>query len=72
MSRQLSIPAQNARRAELDALKRPLTHAEQTERDSLDNRLYCRVWRQKQRDAQRAPKARMAARASAGQRHHAA
>lgn len=56
MSRQLSSAAQAARRAALDALAacRPLTLAEQRERDNLGHRQYMRVWHQQQRDAARA------------------
>ena len=77
MSRQLSIPAQNARRAELHALKRALTHTEQAELDSLEHRQYMRIWRASRRAEELAQhariKANLAARAAGtGQRRHVA
>lgn len=54
--RQLTLPELKARRAAIDAIvaARPLTPEEEAERDNLDNRLYHRVWRAQQREAERA------------------
>lgn len=78
MKRQLSIRDQNARREALDdiASQRPLCAAEQAERESLDNRLYHRIWRAQQREAELAQRAKLqaqiAAQRAAGQRRHVA
>lgn len=77
--REIPVPQQNARRIELYEInaQRLLTDAEQAELDSLEHRLYMRIWRDKRRRDEQAQQARikanLAARAAGtGQRHHAA
>lgn len=78
MKRQIPVPIQNARRCELYELnaQRMLTHAEAAELESLEHRLYMRVWHQQQRDAEMAHRAKLqaqiVAQRAAGPRRHVA